>query len=222
MLWRTAAIALLLAALGAANLFAQDEASRPAPPAEVLEAYELAKEYSHRPRPNAQMKDAAKAVEYFNRAAKLGHPASQEKLARMYLAGEGVEKNLAEAIAWFKRAAEHPDSKGPKVALAQIYLSGKDIPPDEAEGERWLRRFIADSPREMDGEYLAGNWYARGRIIPKNSEKVVYWLRRSAAKGHFLAQRRLNQLVGIENPTEAEIEAYLRREMARTGAPGVP
>ena len=45
-------------------------------------------------------------VEWYERAARAGHPPSQYQLGRLYRDGVGVKRNAAEAFAWFSLAAE--------------------------------------------------------------------------------------------------------------------
>ena len=59
-------------------------------------------------------------------------------LGGLYQKGVGVEKNEAEAVRWFRCAAEQGFMKG-KSLLGQAYLEGKGVEKNEAEGIRWLR-----------------------------------------------------------------------------------
>ncbi len=50
--------------------------------------------------------DAAKAVEYFKKAAELGHAQAQYNLALCYMNGIGAEQSDTEAVIWLQKAAE--------------------------------------------------------------------------------------------------------------------
>ena len=54
----------------------------------------------------------------------------------MYRSGDGVEKDLTEAIKWFKKAAEqgHEDAKW---ELANMYENGDGVDRDIAEAVKW-------------------------------------------------------------------------------------
>jgi TPR repeat protein len=58
-------------------------------------------------------KDAAKAVEWYRKAAEQGNAHAQFNLARMYDVGEGVPKDTAKAVEWHRKAAEqgHEDAR---------------------------------------------------------------------------------------------------------------
>ncbi len=73
----------------------------------------------------------------FKRLAQQDHPQAQFQLGMLYLAGQGVEMDVAQGIEWLERAA----NGGLYLAaneLAQIYLSGRGVAPDEQEAMKWV------------------------------------------------------------------------------------
>lgn len=62
------------------------------------------------------------AVAYLRKAAEQGNAEGQYGLGAMYLAGEGVKRDVNEALVWFTRAAEKNQIDAIKGA-AQIHLS---------------------------------------------------------------------------------------------------
>ena len=62
------------------------------------------------------LKDAAKAVLWYRKAAEQGIAAAQFYLGDCYENGYGVPKNSAEAIVWYRKAAE----KGYALATAAL------------------------------------------------------------------------------------------------------
>ena len=52
------------------------------------------------------VKDSAKAVEWFRKAAEQGHVGAQWILGRYYDRGEGVAKDSVKAVGWYRKAAE--------------------------------------------------------------------------------------------------------------------
>ncbi len=67
--------------------------------------------------------DNAAAVEWYRASADQGHPDGQYGLGEMYAKGEGVEKNLGEAVLWFTRAAENGNLRAQRV-LINAYENG--------------------------------------------------------------------------------------------------
>lgn len=82
--------------------------------------------------------DKSKAVSYYMRAAKLGYGGSQNNLAWAYYQGDGVDKNIYEAIYWATKATERGDyfSYG---SLGAIRLDTDVFVRDDLETYKWLR-----------------------------------------------------------------------------------
>ena len=54
-----------------------------------------------------------------------------------YAKGEGVPKDDAEAVKWYRKAAEHGYANG-QYKLGAIYANGQGVPQDYAEAYVWL------------------------------------------------------------------------------------
>jgi len=54
------------------------------------------------------------SVDWFTKAAELGHPTSQFNLALHYENGRGVKKDIDKAIYWYEKAAENGDEDAPE------------------------------------------------------------------------------------------------------------
>lgn len=80
------------------------------------------------------------AARLYRRDAELGLTAAQLNLAILYLEGQGVPQDYAQAALWFRRAAEQGNSKEAQYNLGLLYKEGKGVPKDEAEAEKWLRK----------------------------------------------------------------------------------
>ena len=72
------------------------------------------------------------AFQYFMKSAKLGYALAQYNLAVMYENGTYVDKNIDEAIKWYKKAAEEGDEKAQK-ALKELKLQSPSLETNEKE-----------------------------------------------------------------------------------------
>jgi TPR repeat protein len=52
--------------------------------------------------------------------------------------GEGVRRDRAAAVAWFRRAAEQGHT-GAQYNLGRVYDDGEGVTPDPKEAARWYR-----------------------------------------------------------------------------------
>lgn len=76
------------------------------------------------------------ALRLIEGAAEAGHLTAQTELARMYRAGDGVEQDFANMMAWYERAAEQGDV-GAQLFVADGYGYGYGVEPDLVEAYKW-------------------------------------------------------------------------------------
>lgn len=77
----------------------------------------------------------------------------------MYCTGTGVVRNLAEAVRWYPRSAEHGDRYA-QYNLAIMLLKGQGIAQDVEEAFRWCclaaEQGLAEAQRQLGDLYRAG------------------------------------------------------------------
>lgn len=78
-------------------------------------------------------KDAAKAVEWYQKAAMQGNSISQRYLGGMYFYGEGVSRNFVLAYAWLNLSAAQGDDYSKET---RDELEKRLTPVERAEGQR--------------------------------------------------------------------------------------
>lgn len=79
------------------------------------------------------------AIGYFRKSAEQGNAEGQYGLAVMYSSGEGVARNMPEALKLLKLAAQQGNSKAIN-AIARHYLMGEAEDPQGAEALSWIQR----------------------------------------------------------------------------------
>ena len=57
----------------------------------------------------------------------------------MYDNGEGVPQDDAEAVRWYRLAADQGDARA-QVILGGMYDNGRGVPQDDAEAVAWTRK----------------------------------------------------------------------------------
>jgi TPR repeat protein len=134
------------------------------------------------------------AVTYYRKAAEQGHADGEYGLGNMYLNGEGVKRDLAEARKWISRAAEknHPRAT---TTLAQAYISGglglDDKERSSEDARRWVTR-AADSNHVPAMDYLAKAYRAGLMGFAVDPKQAEAWEAR-ASKMRGLAANRKNK-----------------------------
>ena len=71
--------------------------------------------------------------------AEQGYPLAECQVGYFYLEGLGVEKDLAKALYWTERAAEHGDRDG-QYNLAWLYEEGLGVEKDMEKGRHWYKQ----------------------------------------------------------------------------------
>ena len=114
-----------------------------------------------------------------------GDATAQNDLGCAYSSGQGVEQDFAEAIKWWRKAADC-DLPGAALNLGLAYLSGQGVPQDYTEAARWNRK--AAEQGLAGAEHNLGNAYFKGQGVPQNYTEAVKWYRRAAYQGLAASQ----------------------------------
>ena len=86
---------------------------------------------------NLQAGNTTAARRWFEKAAALGNQFAQYQLGKLLLQGDGVSKDVEEAVRQFTASAEQRNQFA-QYALGKLYLLGRDIPQDKAAATRWF------------------------------------------------------------------------------------
>lgn len=81
-------------------------------------------------------KKPVEAAKWFSKAAELGHLGAMDELAKMYLVGEGVEKDVDKALELFTEAANLGDTNAMH-NLGRLYHFGVELPREEQKALEW-------------------------------------------------------------------------------------
>src|SRR5467141_3205298 len=109
----------------------------------------------------AQQNEADRKVLAEIRAgADKGDAKAQYELGRAFFSGTlGVAKDEAEAVKWFRKAAEQNDARA-QAALGVRYAKGQGVAKNKAEAVKWYRK--AAEQNVADAQYNLGVCYAIG------------------------------------------------------------
>lgn len=135
-------------------------------------------------------KDAAKAAEWWKKAAELGDDFAQRNTGLAYSRGQGVSKDPVQAVDWWRRAAEQGNTDS-QFYLGQALASGDGAAKNLTQALEWYRK--AADKGHVGAQYELGAMYYEGAGVPKDAAKAVEWWHRAAAQGDQDAQH----LVGL-------------------------
>ena len=136
---------------------------------------------------------------------------AQSMVGTCYRFGIGTEKNITEALKWFKRAIENGDPAEEEFAAVQAELGAQDkitaaykkmaeaskARDEEGDYKKSLRLYMealemTDDP-QCNGvaENDIAHFYYNGLGFPQDKKKGLYWLRRAAKNGSEYAIKSL-------------------------------
>lgn len=149
--------------------------------------------------------------------AEAGDAEAQLELGNAYFSGDGVLRDVDQALRWWRAAAE----KGSVVAQLNLGTASMSLGEDGVkEAVKWLTK--AAEAGDEGAQRNLGLLYLTGNGVTRHLQKAAIWLHKSAAQGDATAQ--YNLAVMFENgqgvakdPPEAR-RWYERA--ARSGHPG--
>ena len=109
-----------------------------------------------------------------------GDPEAQDNLGRMYAYGRDVPQDDAEAVKWFRRAADQGHVSA-QFNLGVMYADGRGVPQDDAEAVRWFR--LAADEGYAAAQARLGLFYVAGTGGVKRDLVTAHmWLNLAAAR----------------------------------------
>lgn len=159
----------------------------------------------------------SKEIDEYKRAAEQGNVETQFDLAVIFATGDGVAKDVGEAIKWYTRAAEQGNAKA-QCDLASIYSHGEEIPANQQEAFKWYTR--AAEQGDANGQFNLGCCYLVGEGVAKDAKQGLKWLTRAAEQGNPVMQWSLGaqyQQAKVEMPGNAQEAAKWYRFAAEQG-----
>ena len=129
-------------------------------------------------------------------------------IAWMYQNGEGVLKDHADAVKWYRTAANQGFSET-QYSLGVIYTNGEGVPEDYAEAVKWYR--LAAKQGEVKAQHNLALMYHNGFGVPQDDLWAHMWLTIASGQG----DKSSDEVRGIiaESMTSADISEA--QKMAR-------
>ncbi len=149
------------------------------------------------------LQDYAKAREWYEKAAALGHPEAEFRLGWLHDHGRGVPRDAATARAWYERAAAQGNSNA-QYNLGVLYKKGRGVPRDAALSRAWWEQAAASG--HAGAQANLGAIYHAGEGVPPDFAKARAWYERAAAQGDATAQSSLGGMLdeGVGGPRDAD------------------
>jgi len=149
-------------------------------------------------------RDFPTALKLWQPLAEEGNPAAESGLGILYENGFAVEKDPAQAVVWFRKAAEQNDAEA-EYRLGERYVQGSGgLPHDVAQGLSLMMK--AADQGHVISQTSIGDLYRHGFFgVPKDATQAFVWYKKAAELGYALAETR----VGIAYETGDGVERDL-------------
>jgi len=120
-----------------------------------------------------------KTISDLKEVAYAGDANAQVQLGVIYLTGDGVTKDDAEAVKWLRKAADQDNALGERY-LAEMYYKGRGVPSDNEEAAKYLR--MAAEHEDAQSQYNLAVLYTKGQGVPRNLNEAVNLMRKAASQ----------------------------------------
>jgi TPR repeat protein len=129
----------------------------------------------------AQRGDHVGALQLLNDAAGRGDPDAQALLGSFYVYGMGVPRDDAQALAWYRKAAEQGHLEG-YYNVGVLLQNGRGTAKDLAAAAEMYRR--AAELGHTSAAFNLGVLYADGEGVARDDARALQWFRKAAEAGH--------------------------------------
>jgi len=126
------------------------------------------------------------------RLAEEGNADAQGNLGYMYVTGEGVPQDHAEAVRWYRLAADQGLAEAQSMLGMLYYYGLLGVPEDNVEAVKWYR--LAADQGLAEAQYNLGVSYYDG---PQNYAEAEKWFRLAAGQGFANANFNLGVMYAI-------------------------
>lgn len=134
----------------------------------------------------------AAAARLYRMAAEKGYARAQAYLGQQFADGNGVARDLVEAVKWYERAAAQGDAMGQRM-LAYTYDAGLGLDKNPQEAAR-LYRLAARQGDVYSAESLAHK-LLYGLGIPQDRAEGHKWVRMAAERGSPISMNNLASML---------------------------
>ncbi len=130
--------------------------------------------------------EEVKNFESYRVKARFGGADAQRRLGFCYDKGDGVAKDMVEAMKWYRKAAEQGDAKA-QCNIGNLYYRGEGVAKDQAQAVTWWRK--AAEQGYANAQYILGLV-----LLGDDDKQAEVWLCKAAEQGDVDAQLQLGEV----------------------------
>ena len=134
---------------------------------------------------------------------------AQYNLGNMYYMGQGGPQDYAEAMKWWRLAADQGVADA-QYKLGKMYRNGEGVPQDYAEAVKWWR--LAADQGVADAQSDLGVMYSNGQGVLQDNAVAHMWYNIGAANGSEIGGKLRDMLAKKMTPAAIEKAQAMARE----------
>ena len=134
---------------------------------------------------------SAADVQMLRTQAAQGNADGQFQLGALYLLGQGVPQDDAQAAKWFDKAAAQGDADA-QSSIGLLYSLGRGVPEYYAQAAQWYQKAAAQG--HAMAQVRLGTLYDFGLGVPQDYVQARQWYQKAATQGLAAAQFHLGVL----------------------------
>lgn len=150
-----------------------------------------------------------KAVEWYKRSARRGHPDAQFKLGEYYRS----YGNTDDAMGWFERSLANPSQSQPnKLNLISNLVQCHESKGEYEEAAILIKQAASEPYNSSSAQYYLGTYFENNRGGLKGTKTATEWYAKAAASGNSDAQNALGRCyekgIGVDKDEKKAFEFY--------------
>ncbi|MES2925088.1 MAG: tetratricopeptide repeat protein [Verrucomicrobiota bacterium] len=118
--------------------------------------------------------------------AQQGDAAAQLELGGIYSKGQGVTKDVAEAVKWLTQAAEQGNAEA-QMKLGAMYVGGRGVLKNSTEAAKWFT--MSANQGNAAAQCQLGRMHMSGAGVPKDDVEAYKWVNLAATQGDPAAKK---------------------------------
>lgn len=142
-----------------------EEASVTAPPQPVSDA-------SPPPPSNSAITSQTQNIDTPKEQAATDDAEMQFHIGTLYETGKGVPQDYAQAVLWYRKAAEQSFAKA-QYRLGVLYANGVGVPLDEAQSAAWFQKAAEEG--YVYAQEMLGSDYLTGEGVQRDYAEAYFW-----------------------------------------------
>lgn len=157
-----------------------------------------------------RFEDAFNLLQY---SASNGVSEAQYLLGMCYYNGDGIKRDIYEAVKWFRKAAEQENSEA-QFKIGMCYLEGMGVNQREEEALYWLQK--SGEQGNSEAQIKLGDYYYEKGEVTAFSE-ALKWYQKAGKKGEKDRKEKMDNCEIFVKATNGDTKAQLAVFLAYTG-----